>query len=1260
MNPGMTTRLRMRSTGVRMLCSSPKLGTSAVSSVSSRVSLTGPSRSRRACLLHLLLVSVSVTLLLAQRLPAQSEPDPVRDLRGVDEWTRNIYSGQVKTVSGRVDYLPESRAWIRAEKDQSLHPGDLLLTARPGRAAVSLVAQGSSLANLELKEDSLLRLLREPTTNRTDEMLRSAGERVPLTRRPLFAATKTQPPAVRPVARLQLDKGQLYYREVGPTNLFEIGTEYASANPKGTEFLVLVDHPRRQTTVVMFDGEAELVTEGFRANVPPRHFGVASPGQPIRIRPLIQATNLVQWWIHYPAFVDPADLGLSRESTVALADSLAAYRRGNLRAAWERHPQVPDPPLPDDAPRALYLAALLLGSGQIEAADRCLDRPDARTHPVAVALRRLGRVLAHPMLPLPPAVEPRAPGIRTGTEWLAESYVLQSTHQLPEALAAARHAVEKSPESGGAWARVAELELGLGNLRRAGQALELALDLSPENAQARTLQGFLILARNRSRDALDVFNAALDLDSELPNAWLGRGLARIRRGDRRGGLEDLAMARLLDPGRSLVHGYAGKALADAGLTADAGEAFHQAALLDPLDPTPSLYAALLDQQENRVFSGVTNLEHSLALNDNRAVYRSQLLLDQDRAIRGANLASLYREAGLTEFAIRQASRAVEDDYSSFSAHQFLADSYNALRDPGQVSLRYESAWFSEYLTANLLAPVGASRLSTALSPNEYSRFFQREGPGFISRTDYTSNGDWRQAASQFGNFGTFAYAIDAYYLSDVGQRVNADAEQLTVSTQAKQQVGPDDSVFLQAIYYQADFGDLRPVYDPHDLDAIREDLRIHEHQEPLLFLGWNHHWQEGSDTLFLLARLHDRYHLTDPEYAQLVVYRHEDGSLDPNTPYAPTSLTYDSELVAWSLEGQQIWRSDRHTVVAGLRGQTGTLSTASELERVNNFDIPTLAQQFDTQLGRFSAYAYEHWQIVDWLRLSGGLAYDRLRQPVNYRVPPIAPGEDDRDLVSPKAGMTISPWEGGVFRAAYAQALGGVSLEQSVRLEPTQIAGLNQTWRSLIPEAMEGSVAGQAFELWGVGFEQRLPTRTYLTVRAESRCSEADRHLGSREYRWATGTYAPALVPEALDYRESALGASAHQFLGDWFSVGAEYRLSDVSLHRSRPSLQSHGADEATLQQLVLSGRFAHPTGFFAGVSGVWTRQSNRGDSARLAGDDFWHLNLDAGWRSRRRNFEIATGLLNLTDQDYRLNPLNLYAEPYRSVTWTLAVRFEL
>jgi tetratricopeptide (TPR) repeat protein len=64
----------------------------------------------------------------------------------------------------------------------------------------------------------------------------------------------------------------------------------------------------------------------------------------------------------------------------------------------------------------------------------------------------------------------------------------------------------------------------------------------------------------------------------------------------------------------------------AGDDARANNEFELARLLDPKDPTAWLYSALLLEQQNRLNQAVRDLEQSKALNENRRLYRSRLLL----------------------------------------------------------------------------------------------------------------------------------------------------------------------------------------------------------------------------------------------------------------------------------------------------------------------------------------------------------------------------------------------------------------------------------------------------------------------------------------------------------------------------------------------------------------------------------------------------------------------------------------------------------
>src|SRR5205807_8324889 len=119
---------------------------------------------------------------------------------------------------------------------------------------------------------------------------------------------------------------------------------------------------------------------------------------------------------------------------------------------------------------------------------------------------------------------------------------------------------------------------------------------------------------------------------------------------------------------------------------------------------------------------------------------------EDRAVRSANLAHIYRDAGMIDWSVREASRAVALDYGNYSAHLFLANSYDDLQDPNRVNLRYETPAESEYLIANLLAPVSAGTLSQAISQQDYSKLFEGDRFGTVSSTEYLSRGAWTEKA----------------------------------------------------------------------------------------------------------------------------------------------------------------------------------------------------------------------------------------------------------------------------------------------------------------------------------------------------------------------------------------------------------------------------------------------------------------------------------------------------------------------------------
>ncbi len=100
---------------------------------------------------------------------------------------------------------------------------------------------------------------------------------------------------------------------------------------------------------------------------------------------------------------------------------------------------------------------------------------------------------------------------------------------------------------------------------------------------------------------------------------------------------------------------------------------------------------------------------------------------------------------------------------------------------------------------------------------------------------------------------------------------------------------------------------------------------------------------------------------------------------------------------------------------------------------------------------------------------------------------------------------------------------------------------------------------------------------------------------------------------------------------------------------------------KASLHQALLFAIYNHPSGFFWRLEGSWAQQSNiqPPKTADLPGDEIFQFNAYAGFRFRRNHGDITLAFLNITDQDYKLNPLNYYNELPRERTLAVRVRLK-
>lgn len=1144
------------------------------------------------------------------------------------------------TASGKVDVKPSGATeWTAGHTNQVLKVGDRVRTGK------------SSRATLRLSNLSLLRVY-ELTT------------------------LEIQPPE-QPGRRsvLNLQSGSAYFFNRDKPSETQFRTPSASGAIRGTEFNITVK-PNGRMELALLDGQVDLTNDQGKLDIHSGQEAVVDPGEAPKKVALIDAVNVIQWTLYYPAILDPNELELPDEAKEALKASLDAYRNGDVLQALAQYPA--SRAAVSDAER-VYHAELLLSVGDVDAAQQMLQEgsKDARTAALANALQELiASVKGQPWA----RSEPRA----LATEWLAGSYQAQAQRNLPEALRMAERAVAKDPNFGFGQERLAEMEFSFGHTDAALAALSKSLEIAPRNAQALAVKGFALAAQNKIGPAGLYFNQAIAADGSLANGWLGRGLVRIHAGHVDAGRKDLETAASLEPNRAFLRSYLGKGWAldrpfsygwDMHL---ATNELRRAMQLDPNDPTAWLYAALLNDQMNCINRAIRDLEHSSDLNGNRAVYRSKFLLDQDQAVRSANLALIYEDAGLNDAAVREATKSLDDDYANYSAHLFLSETYDALQDPKREDLRYQTPWEDELLMANLLAPIGAGVLAQNISQSEYSKLFAADGPGAINQTQYFSRGAWLENGSQFGTYGPMAYALNAYYYSDPGWRPNNGVVNSDFSAEVKYQLSPKDTAFLEVERSEIQTGDPFQYFDyntPKTATTPGYDplLEEYEKQDPNVLFGYHRDWGTGNNTVFLYRGLQDHASSVDGFYTVPVLIF---GTPTPGDGVATDNLQRTTELN--SFEAQHIFQNELQDVIFGMRFQDENMQSA------NMIGVPISALlsgapslQFvpnvNSEFQRFSTYGYYTLKLGpnDAFRATVGAAYDWEHFPENLAQPPLSSEESDRSRLSPKVGIDWTLPEGSRIRAQYTQSLGGLINDSSTTLEPTEVGGFNQAYRSLIPQSAGfGTPPALHFETWGLGIDHNFPTGTYLDLEGHLLTSTGNQLIGAYAGTLAdvaAGSLPISQFPQTQYFQEKDVFASASQLIGNDLSVGVRDSLTavDLSVHDFSPTtgetFPQH--ENSTLNEVTLFGNYYLPCGFFSSFQANYWIQDNADNDFSVtgpepSGEHFWQLNLYGGYRFPRRHVELLVGVVNMLNQDYNIDPVTYFLEQAHTRQYTASLKF--
>ena len=623
---------------------------------------------------------------------------------------------------------------------------------------------------------------------------------------------------------------------------------------------------------------------------------------------------------------------------------------------------------------------------------------------------------------------------RSASAHFAMSLVAQSGFDLDEALSHARRAVDLDPRNVPALLQLGELLFGSDQPAEALVWARKALESDPGEAQAHTLMGFLQLARGTTAGASQSFERALALDSLLGDPHLGLGIAAMRRREVARGEEEVRMAVLLEPRRALFRSYLGKALFEQRRFVEALEALDEARSLDPLDPTPFLYASLFHTDLNEPGRAIRELHRSMDLNDRRAVYRSRFLLDRDLSVKNVSLGRAYEALGLAAWARDKALWSLKNDPGNSAAHQFFGSIVSDLGESAQTA-------GSELLKKRLLMPVNDNSFS---SFNDYTTLFDRPDFKGTAEASIGTRRDQDHLLVLSGAAGPAAFRQYLNYSDTRGPHpFNDESRAFTTLSIVKGQISSDQSLMASLTHNRLVEGDTSVDTDAWAMNDPYYRYRLKGTQWEL---GYHHHLGPRSDLLLY-------------GMGQVVRHRESDRGLTQQGPYF-----YQSELRLPGATAQALhqWGWRNHHLFYGAEIFEGQVAVDS------SFFLPAMKggqSHRKTVRRRFvTAFAEDSWRVLPNLFLEGALHFER----AGYGDPGYSSREKTVGLWSPRAGVIWKPAPATTLRAAGARFLQATHFDP--RLSMGEIGGFtlgeNASFATLNTEshlAWEQELGGSLF-----------------------------------------------------------------------------------------------------------------------------------------------------------------------------------------------------
>lgn len=971
---------------------------------------------------------------------------------------------------------------------------------------------------------------------------------------------------------LDLIKGATHFFSRTPRGL-EVKTPYTTAGVRGTEFLVTVEEGR--TLLTVYEGAVLAQNEAGSLALKGGESAVAEAGKPPVLRVVARPRDAVSWALYYPPVIytpadavkaDPGDPRfLTQRASKQLAVGSVDAAGADLAKALSLDPRFSD---------ALALRAI-----------------------IAVVQNDKGKALNL-------AQNAVAADANSATARIALSYARQAAFDLKNAQASLEKAVQLDPKNALAWARLAELWSSSGRLDKSLESAKKAVAIDPNLSRTQTVLGFAYLTQVKTTQARDAFDKAVALDQADPLPRLGLGLAMIRDGDLAAGGSEIETAVSLDPNNALIRSYLGKTYYEQKRVELDGREFTTAKQLDPNDPTSWFYDAIRKQTINRPVEALHDMQKAIELNNNRAVYRSKLLLDSDLASRSSSLARIYNDVGFQQRGLVEGWNSVNTDPANFSAHRFLADSYSVLP-------RHEIARVSELLQSQLLQPINITPIQPQLAEsnlflissqgpaaagfNTYNPLFNRNGYAVQIGALGGENNTWGGEGVVSGIYNKLSLSAGYTGFKTDGFRENNDQRDDIANLFAQYQITHKTSVQAEYRYRDNERGDLELTFFSDDVLPYQlEEDKINSFR-----LGFHHNFVPGSDLIgnFQYSDGDRSLHDEDP---------------DPEFTYPIFNFDLEGDDEAYSGELSYLHKSKYVNFVTG--AGYFDIDAKDQISFALDFGSPPLEVldrfSVDASTSHSNIYLYSYIKPLDNLTFTVGGSGDFF-------------DTDDelvkgKDQFNPKLGVTWDLETGTTLRAAAFRVLKRTLITDQT-LEPTQVAGFNQFFDEL-----------NATDYWryGAAIDQKF----------------SDSIFGGLEF-----TYRDLNVPYAdfsmdvpvldeANWKENLLRAYLFWTPCNYASLTAEYRYEDLE----RDEEGGPGATKAKTHFVPLGINFFHTSGVSASLKGTYINQDGEFERKVDRGffeegdDDFWLVDAAVSYRLPKRYGFVTVGVNNLFDESFQ------------------------